>query len=138
MLGPRSRRLSWRGRGSAFPRGKGAAIDAAGATPFIAFKSIHTGRGGGLWAKMFHYFQFQRDEFLAHYHKRSNVESTFSMIKAKFGDNVRSKTDVAMVNEVLAKIVCHNICCLIQEAYELGIVATFWAESQPAQELAMI
>ena len=39
---------------------------------------------------MFHYFQFRRDEFLAHYHKRSNVESTFSMIKAKFGDHLRS------------------------------------------------
>jgi len=39
---------------------------------------------------MFHYFQFRCDEFLAHYHKRSNVESTFSMIKAKFGDHLRS------------------------------------------------
>ena len=60
-------------------------------------------------------------------HKRSNVESTFSMIKAKFRDHVRSKTDVAMVNEVLCKIVCHNICCLIQESHELGIDAAFWS-----------
>jgi hypothetical protein len=30
-------------------------------------------------------------------------ESTFSMIKAKFGDYLRSKTDAAMVNEVLCK-----------------------------------
>jgi transposase len=64
-------------------------------------------------------------EFLQHYHKRSNVESTFSMIKAKFGDAVRSKTDTAMVNEVLCKIVCHNICCLIQETHELGIDPQF-------------
>lgn len=95
------------------------------ATPYIAFKSIHTGRAEGLWKKMYHYFQFQRDEFLNHYHKRSNVESTFSMIKAKFRDHVRSKTDVAMVNEVLCKIICHNICCLIQESHELGIEAIF-------------
>lgn len=46
---------------------------------------------------------YRRDEFLAHYHKRSNVESTFSMIKRKFGDFLRSKTDTAMVNEALAK-----------------------------------
>jgi transposase len=46
-----------------------------GAVPYIAFKSIHTGRGGGLWAKMLHYFQFNREEFLRHYHKRSNVAS---------------------------------------------------------------
>ncbi|QDV91790.1 Transposase DDE domain protein [Phycisphaerae bacterium RAS2] len=109
------------------------AIEAVGATPFIPFKSIHTGKGGGLWAKMYHFFQYHRDEFLAHYHKRSNVESTFSMIKAKFRDHIRSKTDVAMMNEVLCKIVCHNICVLIQEMFELGIEPTFWAEKSPAQ-----
>jgi len=98
-----------------------AAIAQHGATPFIAFKSIHTGKGGGLWRKMFHLFQFQRDEFLAHYHKRSNVETTFSMIKAKFRDHVRSRSGDAMVNEVLCKIICHNVCCLIQEPHELGI-----------------
>lgn len=35
------------------------------------------------------------------------------------------KTDVAMVNEVLCKIICHNICCLIQETHELGIDTVF-------------
>ena len=101
-------------------------IASHGATPYIAFKSIHSGAAGGLWEKMFHYFAFNRQEFLGHYHKRSNVESTFSMIKAKFRDHVRSKTDVAMTNEVLCKILCHNICCLIQAMYELGIEPTFW------------
>ena len=70
---------------------------------------------------MFHYFNLHRDEFLEHYHQRSNVETTFAMVKAKFGDSVRSKTDRAMANEVRAKIVCHNICCLIQSAYEFGV-----------------
>jgi transposase len=110
------------------------AIQRHGATPYIAFKSIHTGRAPGLWQRMYHFYQFNREEFLRHYHKRSNVETTFSMIKAKFGDAVRSKTDVAMVNEVLCKIICHNICCLIQETCERGIETTFWAESSPAQE----
>jgi transposase len=74
---------------------------------------------------MFHHFGLHRADFLAHYHKRSNVEGTFSMIKAKFRDHVRSKTAVAMVNEVLRKIICHNICALIQEMNELGIDAVF-------------
>jgi transposase len=103
------------------------AIASHGATPYIPFKSIHTGKGGGLWEKMFHYFNFRKEEFLGHYHKRSNVESTFSMVKAKTGDSVRSKTDVAMKNEALCKILCHNICCLISAFYELGIESTFWA-----------
>ena len=106
-----------------------AAIEQHGGTPYIAFKNIHTGRGvsaGGqkksvLWSKMYHYFQFNRDEFKQRYHKRSNVETTFSMIKRKFGDHVRSKTDTAQINECLCKILCHNICCLIQESHELGI-----------------
>jgi hypothetical protein len=58
----------------------------------------------------------------------SNVETTFSMIKAKFGDSLRSKTDTAMINEALAKVLCHNICCLIQSQCELGIDATFWGK----------
>jgi transposase len=68
-----------------------------GATPFISFKDNTTGEGGGAWSRMFHYFMFKQTEFLAHYHKRSNVESTFSMMKRKFGDSLRSKTDVEMV-----------------------------------------
>ena len=100
-------------------------VAATGATPFIAYKAGHTGKGGGVWAKMFHFYSFQKDEFLAHYHKRSNVESTIAMRKAKFGDAVRSKTDVAMKNEVLCKVLCHNICCVIQSIYELGIALAF-------------
>jgi hypothetical protein len=38
---------------------------------------------------------------------------------------VRSKTPVAMVNEVLCKLICHNICVLIQETHELGINVAF-------------
>lgn len=41
--------------------------------------------------------------------------------RTKLRDHVRSKTPVAMVNEVLCKLICHNICVLIQESHELGI-----------------
>jgi len=80
------------------------AIAKVGAVPYIAFKANTTGGIGGLFQKMFHFFQFNKDEFLAHYHRRSNVESTVMMIKAKFGDAVRSKSEVAAKNEVLAKV----------------------------------
>jgi transposase len=101
-----------------------------GAIPFIAFKDWATGRKGGLFEKMFHFFKFNRELFMAHYHQRSNVESTISMIKAKFRDHVRSKTDTAMKNEVLCKVLCHNICCLIHAMYELGISPDFSAGDQ--------
>jgi transposase len=110
------------------------AVAEVGGTGFLAFKSNHTGEIGGLFAKMLGYFQFRKEEFLRHYHKRSNVESTFSMVKRKFGDSVRSKSDVAMVNEVLCKFICHNLCCLIQSQMELGIDPVFWQDepSDPA------
>ena len=57
-------------------------------------------------------------------------------MKRKFGDFVRSKTDVAMVNEVLCKVLCHNIAVLIHEMYELGIAPIFEAEIAAASEFA--
>jgi len=55
------------------------------------------------------------------YHKRSNVETTFHMIKAKFGQRHRSKTLTAQINEALCKVLCHNLCIVIQSMYELGV-----------------
>ena len=46
------------------------------------------------------------------------------MIKAKFGAAVRAKTAVSQVNEVLVKILCHNIVVLIQSMFELGVIPT--------------
>lgn len=106
------------------------AITAVNATPYIPFKNYCKGSQGvykfdGLWDKMWHFYQFNRDNFLVHYHKRSNVETTYSMIKTKFGASVRAKSPVAQVNEVLCKVLCHNICVLIQSIYELGIEPVF-------------
>ena len=62
---------------------------------------------------------------MKHYHQRSNCETVFHMIKSKLKDNVRSKDKVAQLNEVLLKILCHNICVVIQEMHELGIDPKF-------------
>ncbi len=104
------------------------AIDGIGARPLIPFKSNASAVSGGLWAKLFHHFQIHREEFLSRYHLRSNVESAFSAIKRKLGDSVRSKTDTSMKNEVLAKLLAHNIMVVNQEAHELGIDPGFGTE----------
>ena len=112
------------------------AVEAAGGTPYIPYKVNATGRQGhhrfdGLWSRMWHYYNFNRDEFMAHYHKRSNAETTMAMIKSKFGGAVKSKSPTAQVNEVLCKVLAHNICVLIQSFYELGIESAFSPAIQP-------
>jgi len=103
-----------------------------GGEAFIPFRKSATGkaRGSFLWSKMYHYFMYRHDEFLHHFHKRSNVETTFHMIKTKFGDYVRSKDKIAQINEVLLKILCHNICVVIQEMCELGSELQFFRNNR--------
>lgn len=100
------------------------------AMPYIPFKAnsrTNDKRHSPLWKQMYHYFSFNQERFMASYHKRSNVESTFSMIKSKFGDALRSRTKTAQINEALCKVLCHNICCLIQSMYELNLKPKFWS-----------
>ncbi len=98
-----------------------------GGKAYIPFKKSATGRAGGsaLWKKMFHYFQLNRDEFMEHYHKRSNIEATNAAIKRKFGETLKSKNPVAQVNELLAKIIAYNLTVVIHEMYENGIQPEF-------------
>jgi transposase len=106
-------------------------ITAAGAEPYIAHKKRDSERRGGVWAKSVHLYRYHREEFNGHYHKRSNIETSFWMVKSKFGGYVRSKTPTAMMNEVLCKVLAHNICVVIQSIYELGIVPEFFVEQLP-------
>jgi transposase len=103
------------------------AVDAIGAVAYIPFKSHATGktRGSPIWKKMYHYFQLNKDEFMEHYHKRSNVEATNAAIKRKFGETLKSKNQVAQVNELLAKIIAYNLTVVIHEMYENGIEPSF-------------
>ena len=67
----------------------------------------------------------KREEYIHHYHKRSNIETAYSMIKGKFGSHSRSKSDTGQINEALCKVLAHNICVLRQATHELGIEPIF-------------
>ena len=101
-----------------------------GAIPFIPFKKNVTGKRGGcaIWKKMYHYFIYKNEDFMSHYNKRSNVETTFHMIKSKFEERLRSKSETSQINELMLKLLCHNICCVIQSICELGVKAEFCIE----------
>jgi transposase len=102
-----------------------AAIESVGGTPFVPFKIGTTGGGPALWRKMWALFVYRQDEWKRHYSQRSNVECTFSMIKRKHGASLRAKHLTAQRNELLCKLLCHNLCVLVTSMYELGIAAEF-------------
>jgi transposase len=111
-------------------------VQDCGGTAYLAFKYNATGSVGGIYERMYHLFCMNKEDYLRRYHRRSNIESVFSAVKRVLGDSVRSKNATAMKNEVLAKLVCHNICCLIHAMYELGIDLdlrrALTAEEEPA------
>jgi transposase len=101
------------------------------AYPFIAWKSnsrVTDKPNNELWNKLYHWYALNQEKFLERYHQRSNVESTFSMIKKKFSGSLRAKNKVSQTNEALCKILCHNLCCLIQSMHEFGVKPDFWKD----------
>lgn len=114
-------------------------VNKIGAMPYIPFKKNVTGKSGGspTWAKLYRLYAEKYLEFAVHYHKRSNVESTFSMIKRKFGDFCRCKTERSQGNEIRCKVLAHNLVVLVHEIFELKLEVDFngIAKKHPAQKV---
>ena len=77
------------------------------------------------WGMMKRFYDNHREYFMDHYHKRSNAETVFSMMKRKFGNHLFSKSEVGQVNEILCRALAHNICVLNQEYNEIDIKLDF-------------
>jgi len=107
--------------------------------PFIPFKSNakpqHRSKNR-LWSRLYYFYSMNAEWFERHYHKRSNVESTFSMIKRRFDSHLRCRTKTAQVNEALCKILCHNLCVIIHSMYERGIEPEFWKDHEASDDQA--
>lgn len=98
-------------------------INKLGIIPFIPFKKNTKVPGGvNIWKDMFMRFKHENEDFMKKYHTRSNVETSFSMVKQKFGDSLSTKSFLANTNEIKIRFLCHNICVLIQEAFERNIL----------------
>lgn len=101
------------------------AVHEIGATPLIPFKDNAVGEGDDIWRRAFFFFQYRKAEFTRHYNKRNIAECVFSMMKRKFADSVRSRKRTAMKNEILCKVICHNLCRIILSMYESNLEADF-------------
>ena len=97
------------------------------AIPYIVFKSNATDKDkkAPIWCYMFNHFKNNEKSFGKYYHRRSNVETVFSMIKLRLGEFLKCKNLQSQKNEVLLKCLSHNICCLVQQIFQSKIKIDF-------------
>lgn len=113
-------------------------LDALNVEAFIPFKvNAVVNPKAPVWSRHLCEFTLNQERFLARYHRRSNVETVFAMMKARFGAAVSSRLPVAQANEVLAICVAHNLCCLVKAIFTAGLAPTFWQDA-PAALLSLV
>ncbi|WP_338094778.1 transposase [Methanorbis furvi] len=78
---------------------------------FIPFRKSDRSlaRGSPAWYHAHQRFTENPEEFYSHYHLRSNVETTFSCIKEKLGETLKSKNKCAQINELYCKLIAYNL-----------------------------
>jgi transposase len=82
-------------------------------------------RGSFEWSRMYHMFHNKKGRFKNTYHKRSNVETTMNSIKQRFGKNLSCRDKKSLETELLAKVLCYNICTVIRAMYKLDVSPTY-------------
>jgi transposase len=113
-------------------------LEAFSVEVFIPFKvNAMANPKAPVWSRHLCEFTLNQERFLPHYHRRSNVETVFAMMKARFGASVASRLPTAQVNEVLAMCVAHNLCCLVKAIFTAGLAPTFWQDA-PAALLSLV
>ncbi len=106
------------------------AIAKIGAEPYIMGKKnvSYARKNYSPWNLMLRLWKTEQMFFSEHYHRRSNVEGTFSMVKRKFGDFCRCKKPNSQENEILSRVCCHNAVVLAEAllSYDLknGFIAS--------------
>jgi len=103
------------------------AVAAIGAEPWIKLKSNTTAKAEGStnWRKMVLAFKTTPDIANEKYHKRSNVESTFSAKKRKFGSSVRGRLLTSQKMEESFSWVGYNMSLIPRARYEFGVHPSF-------------
>ncbi len=104
------------------------AVSDIGAMPFIMGKRNTNVAAKGPstpWNSMLRLWKNKQMYFAEHYHKRSNVESTFGALKRKFGDFCRCKKPESQENEILCKIVCFNAAILSETLLSFDLKLDF-------------
>ena len=105
-------------------------LESFGVEAFIPFKvNAVVNPKAPVWSRHLVEFQLNQERFLAHYHRRSNSETVFSMIKARFGASVASRLPTARANETLARCIAHNLVCVTRAIFTAGLAPVFWQDA---------
>jgi transposase len=108
-------------------------LESFGVEAYIPFKvNAVVNPKAPVWSRHLVEFQLHQERFLEKYHLRSNVETCFAMMKARFGASVASRLPTAQLNEILAMCVAHNLCCLVKAIFTAGLAPTFWQDAPAA------
>lgn len=91
------------------------------AIPFHANHKFYTQPEGSVWRRMYHLFALNSEGYRESINRQAQAESTFSMIKMKFSERIFSRQSAGQMNEVLCKVLCHNLCVLIYWLYQFGV-----------------
>lgn len=100
------------------------AADSWGATLFTPFHHRHlrpATSDQSPWASAYRMFYDNFNDWFPIYHRRSLSETAFSTIKRLLDETVRSKTPVAQINELLLKVLSHNIVVIIHQIFEMDL-----------------
>ena len=89
---------------------------------FLNFKKNYKSSGGksNLWKQQIDLWKNNKDVWHESYRFRVLVESTFSVIKKKFGNYLRSRNQESMDVEMLLKCLCYNLCIISKDFGQLS------------------
>lgn len=108
-------------------------LESFGVEAFIPYKvNAVVNAKAPVWSRHLVEFTLNQERFLASYHRRSAVETTFAMIKARFGASVASRLPTARANEVLARCIAHNLVCVVRAIFTAGLAPVFWQDAPAA------
>lgn len=102
--------------------------ESIGAEPYILPKKNSTTKPKGSWAyaRMVRLWKEKKEIWNPLYHRRSKAETNFYRIKIKYGEFVRGKLDTTQTNEIMCKIIAHNLGVLSHAMLKFGVQPGFW------------
>jgi len=102
-------------------------VEGVGAAPYIMFKKNMNGKSSPALTRLMAKLTSDPEDYMREYHNRSNVETSFGIMKQQFGGNVNARKPAGQYNELMCKVICHNIARIVHAIHELSISPKFWS-----------